>query len=161
MRKGELFSAQSNLNDSIFKQPSKYHTLAGRKVYSGGGIMPDVFVPEDSTLNNLLVQQLSVRQLFSAYVIDRMQGILKQYTTADNFLKQYNISDDELDNFIVYATASLKEIDPAEIKQSREHIKLFIKAFAARFKWGDNAYFETLNSDDTTLKKAIEVSRQG
>ena len=49
MRKGEFFSEQSNLNDSIFKGPSPYRTINGRKVFSGGGIMPDVFVPADST----------------------------------------------------------------------------------------------------------------
>src|SRR5580698_334808 len=51
VRKGELISEQSNLNDSIFKAPSKYHTSTGRKVFSGGGIMPDIFVPADTVQN--------------------------------------------------------------------------------------------------------------
>jgi carboxyl-terminal processing protease len=41
------------------------------------------------------------------------------------------------------------------LKASRETIKTLLKATAARFKWGDNAYFEVLNSDDVTLKKAV------
>src|SRR5580698_866153 len=44
MKKGELFSAQSNLNDSVFKKQSPYHTLSGKQVYSHGGIMPEIFI---------------------------------------------------------------------------------------------------------------------
>jgi carboxyl-terminal processing protease len=158
MRKGELFSAQRNMSDSIFRrQPSKYHTASGRKVFSGGGIMPDVFVPADTTLNTALVQELSERQLFGAYVIDKMQPTLQQYQTAADFIKGYNMDDDELNDFIVYASGTLKEMDSAEIRRSKPSIKLLIKAFAARFKWGDNAYFEVLNSNDATLKKALEI----
>ena len=145
MRKGELFSAQDNLDDSVFKkQTSKYHTAAGRKVFSGGGIMPDIFVPADTTVNTMLIQELSNRQIFGAYVIDKMQVLLKQYSTADSFLKNYNLTDDEVNDFIVYASATLKEMDSAEILRSKPSIKLLVKAFAARFKWGDNAYFEVL-----------------
>jgi carboxyl-terminal processing protease len=157
MRKGELFSAQSNLNDSIFKTPSNYHTANGRKVFSGGGIMPDVFVPADTTLNTVLVQELSSQQLFNAYVIDKMQPMLNSFTSADAFLKQYTVNDDEFDHFIGYASKTIKEMDSGELRTSRETIKTLLKAFAARFKWGDNAYFEALNADDATLKKAIEA----
>src|SRR6201985_2964625 len=73
MRKGELFSAQSNLDDSIFKRPSPYHTVSGRKVFSGGGIMPDIFVPADTTGDTYLLEELSEQQLFMAYVIDKLQ----------------------------------------------------------------------------------------
>jgi carboxyl-terminal processing protease len=63
MQKGELFSEQSNLNDTIFKG-SSYHTTGGRKVYSGGGIMPDVFVPADTTQNTQVVQNLCEPTIF-------------------------------------------------------------------------------------------------
>lgn len=156
MRKGELFSAQSNLNDSIFKRPSPYHTVSGRKVFSGGGIMPDIFVPADTTSNSPLVQELISNELFTAYVIDKMQPDLNQYATADNFLKQYSITGNQFDQFILYASQTIKEMDSRELLASNQTIKTVLKAFAARFKWGDNAYFEALNSDDATLKRAVE-----
>ncbi|MEO6852048.1 MAG: S41 family peptidase, partial [Mucilaginibacter sp.] len=74
MQKGELFSEQSYLSDTAFKNALTYHTSSGRKVFSGGGIMPDLFVPEDTTGSTLLVEELSNRQLFSAFVIDKMQA---------------------------------------------------------------------------------------
>jgi carboxyl-terminal processing protease len=157
MRKGELFSAQNNLSDSIFKRPSPYHTSNGRKVFSGGGIMPDVFVPADSDENTMLMQELNSGQLFTAYVIDRLQPTLNKFATAEDFEKQYTVNDGELDNFILYASKSIREIDSHELLISKPVIKTQLKAIAARFKWGDNAYYEALNENDITLKKAIEA----
>ena len=159
MRKGEFFSAQSNLDDSIFKKPSPYRTLSGRKVFSGGGIMPDVFVPADTTENTQIIQDLNSQQLFTAYIIDKMQPALNRYASADAFVKDYKVSDNEFDNFILYSSKTIKEMDSHELLISRQNIKTLLKAFAARFKWGDNAYFEALNWDDVTLQKAVAAVR--
>ena len=155
MRKGEFFSAQSNLDDSVFRGTSTYHTASGKKVFSGGGIMPDIFVPQDSAENTYLIQQLSNQQLFTAYVIDHMQPVLNTFATTDAFIKQYAVSDDEFNRFIVYASKTIKEMDSQELLLSKPAIKTMLKAYATRFKWGDDAYFEALNSDDVTLQKAI------
>jgi len=155
MRKGEFFSAQSNLNDSIFKNASPYHTTAGRKVYSGGGIMPDIFVPADSGMNTETLQALEQNELFTAYVIDKLQPVLGRYNSAETFENEYVVSDDEFNRFIIYASSTLKEMDSNDLLLSKEAIKSILKASAARFKWGDNAFFEVLNSNDPTLKQAI------
>ncbi|MDP9080258.1 MAG: S41 family peptidase [Bacteroidota bacterium] len=157
MRKGEFFSAQSNLDDSIFKKPSPYHTANGRKVFSGGGIMPDIFVPADTTGNTELLQQLTDQQQFTAYTIDKLQPQLNKYNSATAFMKQYTVSDNEVDNFILYASQTVKEMDSHELLISKPTIKTMLKAVAARFKWGANAYYEAINSDDMTLAKAVEA----
>jgi carboxyl-terminal processing protease len=157
MQKGELFSAKNNMDDSIFQKPSKYHTANGRKVYSGGGIMPDVFVPADTMGNTKLLYDLNDNQLFMAYVLQKMQSSLRKYSTYESFNKGYTVTDDELSHFIVYATKTLKQLDSDEIRRSKNNIKLYLKANAARFKWGDVAYYKTMNQGDETLKKAVEV----
>ena len=157
MHKGELFSAQSNLDDSIFKKPSNYRTISGRKVFSGGGIMPDIFVPADTNQNTTLLQELGSRQLFTAFVIDRLQPQLSKYKSSDIFLKQHVVSDNEFQQFVLYASATIKEMDSHELLISKQEIKTLIKASAASFKWGENAYFEVINSDDVVLKKAVEA----
>ncbi|HAL83889.1 MAG TPA: hypothetical protein DCO83_17950 [Mucilaginibacter sp.] len=157
MKKGELFSAQSNFDDSIFKRPSQYHTTKGRKVFSGGGIMPDIFVPADMAHNTPLIEELGEQQIFMAYVIDRQQPTLNKFASADDFIKQYGVNDGDVDKFILYASKTIKEMDSQELLISKPGIKTFLKAFAARFKWGDNVYFEVINSDDATVKKAIEA----
>ncbi|HTK18990.1 MAG TPA: S41 family peptidase [Mucilaginibacter sp.] len=155
VQKGELFSEENYLKDSAFKKAAVYHTSGGRKVFSGGGIMPDIFVPADTTGNTMLIQELGNQQLFNAFVIDKMQGILNSYKTDDSFLSGYTVSDNQFDDFILYASKTLKEMDSKEVKISKDNIKLYLKAFAARFKWGDGAYYQALNNDDETLKKAI------
>jgi carboxyl-terminal processing protease len=156
MRKGELFSEESSLKDSAFNKPTNYHTSTGRKVFSGGGIMPDIFVPADTTQNTYLIRVLSNKQLFSAYVIDHMQPVLNKYT-ADDFFKQYTVTDADLGNFILYASQTVKDIDQRELVTSKQNIKMLLKAFAARFKWGDEAYFKIINADDAVVKKAVEA----
>ncbi|SEP35756.1 S41 family peptidase [Mucilaginibacter sp. OK283] len=155
MQKGELFSEQSNRSDSVFKG-SSYHTTGGRKVYSGGGIMPDVFVPADTTQNTQVVQNLGEQQLFSAYVIDKMQPLLGKYANGEDFIKHYNISDDDFRGFILYSSQTLKEMDSRELLQSKDYIKNILKASAARLKWGDNAFQEVMNTNDVAYKKALE-----
>ena len=155
MQKGELFSAKNNMDDSIFQKPSKFHTSGGRKVYSGGGIMPDVFVPTDTMANTRLMYDLNYNQLYMGYVLQKMQAILDKYPTYDSF-RNYTVSDDELSNFIVYSTKTLKQLESDEIRRSKIKMKLYLKANAARFKWGDIAYFKTLNQDDETLKAAVK-----
>jgi carboxyl-terminal processing protease len=155
MNKGELFSEQSNLNDSIFKKQSPYHTASGKKVYSHGGIMPDIFVPEDTTQITNLIQQLDDNALFTAYVIDYLQPSINKYAKADNFVKEYSISDATIDSFILYASTTIKEMDSTEIAISRPAIKTMLKAYAARFKWGDEAYYQTVNDDDAGFKTAL------
>ena len=155
MRKGELFSAQNSLSDSSFKRSSPYHTASGRKVFSGGGIMPDIFVPDDTTQNTPLIHDLVSQDQFNAYIIDNLQPVLNKYASADEFLKQYTVSGDEFDQFILYASKTVKEMDSHDLLISAPSIKNLLKASAARFKWGDNAYYEALNADDVTLKKAI------
>jgi carboxyl-terminal processing protease len=145
------------MDDSIFKKPSPYHTLSGRKVFSGGGIMPDIFVPADTTENTNLLQQLGEQQQFTAYTIDKLQPGLNKFNTANAFIKQYVISDDDVDRFILYASQTIKEMDSHELLISKPVIKTMLKATAARFKWGANAYYEAINSDDNTLTKAVEA----
>ena len=155
MKKGELFSAQSNLDDSIFKKESPYHTVSGKNVFSGGGIMPDIFVPADTTEDTNLVQELTDDELFTAFVVEKLQPTLDKYTSADDFIRNYSVSSDLYGDFILYASQTIKEMDSSEIRESEQPVKALLKAYAARFKWGDEAYYQTINCDDIALKKAI------
>ncbi|CAN5412140.1 S41 family peptidase [soil metagenome] len=157
MRKGELFSEQNNLKDTSFKRPSPYRTLKGRKVFSGGGIMPDVFVPADSTKNTPLIQDITNNQLFTSFVVDRMEPTLKKYSSADIFIRQFEVDDNLYGQFILYCSKTLKEMDSHELLISKANIKKLLKANAAHFKWGDSAYYEVVNSNDLALKKAVEA----
>lgn len=152
--KGELQSAANTLTDSSFKTKT-YHTQSGKKVFGGGGIMPDVFVPADTAATTQLIAQLTSAQQFTAYAIDHLQPPLGKYASFDDYLNHFTVTDAVLNSFIIYATRQLKEMDSHEIGISKPYIKLYIKAFAARFKWGDSAYFKVVNHTDTTIGRAL------
>lgn len=156
MRKGELFSAENNLSDSVLHKNGSYRTSNGRKVFSGGGIMPDVFVPEDTTRNTWLISQLTKNDLFTAYIIDYLQPVLRSYNLEDDFINGYSVNDATMAQFIKYASLSVKDITKEEIAASKTHLKTLLKAYAAHFKWGDEGYYKALNATDTALKKAVE-----
>lgn len=157
VRKGELLSAESSLADSAFMGSVPFHTTSGRKVFSAGGIMPDVFVPADTSRNTQLLGDLNESQQFTNYVIDKLQPVLKKYATADQFVAQYNIGDEEMQSFIMYASKTVDMMDPRELRLSSGIIKTLLKANAARFKWGNNAFYRVLNERDPTFKKALEL----
>jgi len=157
LQKGELFSAENTLKDSVFTIKSNFHTRKGKKVFSGGGIMPDVFIPADSAANTMLMQELGAQQLFTAFVIDKLYSKLDKYHGADDFIKNYKVSDNEFENFIVYASGTLKEMDSAEIARSKNDICKYLKAYAARLKWGNATYYRVLNITDPAVAKAVEL----
>lgn len=157
MQKGELYSAANTLRDSSFLKRSNYHTSKGKKVYSGGGIMPDIFIAADTNTNTVLIQELNQRQLFTAFVIDKLYPQFKNYRNDDDFVARYTVNDAEFDNFIQYASGTLKQMDSQEIKKSKNNIKKLLKAYMARFEWGDTAYYRVVNADDPALLKAVEV----
>ncbi|OOQ60694.1 S41 family peptidase [Mucilaginibacter pedocola] len=156
IRKGELLSAGNSLADSAFVGASTFHTTKGRKVFGAGGIMPDVFVPADTTRETQLIGTLADKQLFSAYVIDKLQAELQNFKSEADFMRQFSISDNELMAFVRYAEKTTGLLDARELRISSNTIKTLLKANTARFKWGNNAYFRVLNENDETFKKAAE-----
>ncbi|QQL49033.1 S41 family peptidase [Mucilaginibacter ginkgonis] len=155
--KGEMTSADSSLADTSLKKHA-YYTLSGKKVFGGGGITPDIFVPQDTAIYTKLLGELAHAQLFTAYTIDKQQPILARYDDLPAYIDKYIVTDGRVDDFILYASRTLKEMDSREIRIARLYIKLYLKAFAARFKWGDAAYFKVLNHNDTAIQRALAVT---
>ena len=157
MQKGELFSAKNNMDDSIFKSAPKFHTERGRVVYSSGGIMPDIFVPEDTAGNTDLLASMYDKQLFTAFAIEKLLPGLNRYPTFENFDKNFNVTDDMLTSFLIFASSSIKEMNTDDVRQSKTKIALLLKAYTARVKWGDEAFVKVLNKNDTALLCAAKA----
>lgn len=156
-RKGELLSAENNLHDSAFNRQKKYLTTKGRLVSSGGGIMPDVFVPADTLGNTSLFSELAYQGIFMDFLLDKLQADLTKYPTFTAFQSAFKLSDKDYDAFIHYASNKIKTMDAQEVLRSKDRILHTIKALSARFRFGNEAYYKVLNNTDTALKKAIEV----
>lgn len=151
---GEFFHLDSiRLNDSL-----KYTTLNGRTVYGGGGIMPDIFVPRDtSSFTNYLVELFN-RNIIREYTLNYYSNNkekLEQYS-IEEFRKSFHITDAMLDELIAMATASGLKFREKEFRKSREYIKQNMKAYIARSVWGNNGFYPILNASDEIFIQAMK-----
>lgn len=158
--RGELMSA-----DSIhFPDSLRFKTLKeGRTVYGGGGIMPDIFVPLDTTRYTRLHRELSARSYVvnaSLHYMDQnRKHLLKQYKTFDDFRKQFTIPDYVLDEMLAEAEKkdSLRAKDDEELQKARTDVALTLKGLVARDLWDMSEYFQIIYADDPVVQKALEV----
>jgi len=155
---GEFFHA-----DSIhFPDSLRYQTLRlKRTVYGGGGIMPDIFVPIDTTnysvYHRKLVAQGVVNKIYVRYLESNREELKKNYPTFDEFKNKYQVDD----NFIKMLTDEGEKdkikFDEKQFKKSESLIKLQLKALIARDLWDANAYYQIIDQDNESLNKAIEI----
>ena len=159
---GELYSA-----DSIhFADSLKYKTLRKQRlVYGGGGIMPDYFVPLDTTLYTPYHRQLAARSyLINANLkyVDAHRKILKQqYPDFATFLARYEVPQSLLDDIRKTAEKDkIKPKDEAEWKKSLPQLRLQLKALVARDLWDMSQYFQVVNEANPIVQKALTLFQQ-
>ena len=156
---GEFFSA-----DSI-KQNEKvvYHTRLGRPVYGGGGIMPDIFVPQDTTGMTSYFRMAATRGLIIRYTFDytdRNRSKLQEfgnYETLLAYLKTQNL----LNDFAKWADSKGLKRRNNLMYKSKKLFELALYGNIIYNMLGLQANIEYINKDDQTVKKAIEVLEAG
>ena len=159
---GELYSA-----DSIhFADSLKYKTLRKQRlVYGGGGIMPDYFVPLDTTLYTPFYRQLAARSyIINAnlkYVDAHRKALKQQYPDFTTFLARYDVPQSLLDDIRKTAEKDkVKPKDEAEWKKSLPQLRLQLKALVARDLWDMSQYFQVVNEANPIVQKAIALFQQ-
>jgi carboxyl-terminal processing protease len=156
--KGELFSA-----DSIdFPDSLKYSTLKlGRTVYGGGGIMPDVFVPVDTTSYTAFHRKLNRKSILYQFVISYLDNnrdiIKKMYKTGDDFEKKFIVSDDFINEMLEYAKKSDITPEEGDMERSEKSIKVQLKALLARNLYDQNTFYKVFNELDHIYRVACEI----
>jgi carboxyl-terminal processing protease len=155
---GELVSA-----DSIhFPDSLQYLTPAGRTVYGGGGIMPDIFIAIDSTRFSDYYTDLVRKGVFNDYTMSYLDKnraeILVKYPTLDAYKAGFVVDEQMYSDFKAKA-ADLKVVRDAGEKYyyPDSDLKLQIKALLARNLWDAEAYFVVINAIDTELSTAVEL----
>jgi len=159
---GELMNADSiHFPDSLKVQTKKLK----RTVYGGGGIMPDYFVPIDTTLytdyHRKLVGKGVIIKFTMKFIEDHRKELADKYKKFDSFNEKFVIADDML--------ATLREMGEKEgVKFNEEQyqkalplIKTQLKALIARDLWDMNEYFRVMNTTNESVQKALEILRSG
>lgn len=155
---GELMYA-----DSIhFDSTKAFKTGTGKKVYSGGGIMPDVFVPIDSSLLIHSITRLYLDGRFNNFVYQYYTQHLpewQQYKNPADFVQRFQNTGDAWKGLVAYAakdSINLRNVSGADRKEIEERMK----AYLARFRWRTQGFYQVSNASDKVVIKAREVMEQ-
>ena len=159
--RGEMMSA-----DSIhFPDSLKCTTLKkGRIVYGGGGIMPDYFVPVDTTLYTDYHRQISYKgvllkvhyQLIDSY----RKEWNKQFKDYASFAQNFELTEPMMQRLTDEATKAGITYHEEQYRKSKPLLKLQLKALIARDLWDMNEYYHTINAVDESVKKALELLQE-
>ncbi len=159
VKKGELIHP-----DSIkFPDSLKYFTSKKRVVYGGGGIMPDVFIPWDST--PITDYYLDIRRnnivnlVVSDYVDKNRKSLQKQYPDFNAFNQNFQVDDNVMKLFFAAADSAKVKFNEKEYSLSMELLKTQIKGLIAQKLWDLVAYYTILNQYDPEVIKALEVMK--
>ena len=152
---GELLNA-----DSIKLDKSKqYKTPEGKIVYGGGGIMPDVFVPIDTTRSNPFLNRVFYAGLINTFAFeyaDKNRSELKKYTNSKTFINQFKITTAIFDEFYEYCKKQSIELGSLNKLQSNVALEPYLKALIGKNAFDKDAYYPIINKNDKCIIKAIE-----
>ena len=159
LKHGEL----TNPDSIHFDTSQKFYTLRNhRVVYGGGGIMPDYFVPLDTTkytkYHRLLAAKNIIMNAYLKYVDANRTTLKDLYKSFDTFNKNYVVPQSLLDTII--AEGKKEKVEPkdkAELTATMPYIKVQLKALVARDLWDMNEYYRIWNEQSDIVNKTIKL----
>ncbi|MBN8702053.1 MAG: S41 family peptidase [Bacteroidetes bacterium] len=154
---GELQSA-----DSIkFIDSLKFKTPAGKIVYGGGGIMPDLFVPMDTVGRTTYLTELYYKGVVNQFAFEwadknRLQ-LKTKFHSIEQFVSDFEVGDDMLERLVKQGESMKIKKNEGEFLVSKALLKQNIKSLVARNIWGAEGYYKSQQSSDKAIGKAIEA----
>jgi len=155
---GEVFSA-----DSIqFPDSLKYKTLLnGRTVYGGGGIMPDLFIPADTSWFSTYYGDLVRKNVITEYSLDftdrHRSEFLDKYRSFDDFNRKFSFTEADIDTFIERAEKLGVKFNEKQFIISEKQILTILKGLVARDLWDMSEYYQIVYADDRVVNEALKI----
>ena len=155
---GELMHADSiHLPDSLMFKTKRL----GRTVYGGGGIIPDYFVPIDTTLysdyhRDLVAKGVVIKTTLNCIEKNR-KALTKSYRKFDDFNRKFEVSNELLDELRKEGEKSGVAFNETEYNTSLPHIKTQLKALIARDIWEMSEYYQVMNQTDNVVQQALKI----
>ncbi len=155
---GEMMNA-----DSIhFPDSLKYKTLVNERiVYGGGGIMPDYFVPMDTSYYTPYIGKISAMGIIYRIALNevdtRRKDLLEKYPNVDKFKSEYDVPEELMQKMIEMGTEDKIEYNEEQYLKSKDFAKKRIKLYIARDLYSSGAYFKIINDESDIFKKGLEI----
>ncbi|HEY4785059.1 MAG TPA: peptidase S41, partial [Bacteroidales bacterium] len=157
-KNGELLNKDSvHLPDTL-----KFYTLTKKRtVFGGGGIMPDIFVPIDTTDYSDYYRKLLSNNILSGFIIQfidqNRNTLMDKYTDFKIFKNKFEADEALLKEIATYAQEKSVAFDSTGFNQCRNLMSCYVKATIARNLWGLNEFVEVINSINPSFNKAVEA----
>ena len=159
LKSGELTNA-----DSIhFADSLKYETLREHRiVYGGGGIMPDEYIPLDTTIYTKFHRELAAKSIVLQqnlrYVDNHRKQLKKAWPSFAEYKQNFEVPQSLIDNILKEGEKqNIKPKDDAELQKTLPYLRLQLKALIARDIWDMSEYFSIFNEENEMVKRALEV----
>ncbi|KAF0201006.1 MAG: carboxyl-terminal processing [Bacteroidetes bacterium] len=154
---GEFVTADSiRFPDSI-----RYFTPSKRVVYGGGGIMPDIFIPMDTTSSSKYYNDLWRKGVFNDFTMDYLEknrkSLKTDYPDLLTYRSNFIVDESLMQEFVEYAGTKGVAADEEGLERSGEEIRYIVMGLIARNLFDVSAYFEIISPVDNELMKAVEV----
>jgi len=137
----------------------RFVTPKGKIVYGGGGIIPDVFVSKDTSLEKETLDYISRSGFASYFVFEYLEQNRDDFKgrTSEDFMAHYEVNDSLFNDFLNF-TGIINE--PKEFKPYQDHLKVILKACIAQQLFGTNAFELILNSHDKMIQKVLKLESE-
>ncbi len=150
---GELVNADSvKLNKKL-----KYTTPAGKVVYGGGGIMPDYFIPIDTTKVSRYISELLYKNVINDFALEYVNKNRAQlkYTSAKEFNQQFKVNTPLINELKSYANKNNIKSSASDLGKGLDLLSTHLKAYIAKDIFNQEAWFFVKNANDDACKKAL------
>ncbi|UCS95759.1 S41 family peptidase [Echinicola marina] len=152
---GEFFSADSiEFNDTL-----KYQTTKGRTVYGGGGIMPDYFVPMDTSMSSAYVNRLFGTDSHREFILDYLEKNKSKFEdmSFEDYYNNFEVTDKMLQQLVAIGERNKLEFDEKSFNKSKSYLKTLLKAHMSRNIYDDNAFYKVINDINEIYQQGLKL----
>lgn len=156
-KNGEVNGSAGKYADSLFNKEKTFKTVSGKVMYGGGGIMPDIYVPVDTTGFTDLFFELSGKGLLNDFAFSNLLRSISPPPNLNAFIRSFKLNDEQYASLVNLGRAKNIKTSDNEVQLSRHAIDTELKAILARYYFGEEGYYKVLNSNDKALAKSLQV----
>ena len=157
-----VYLREDSLFKSLFPDSLKYKTNhKQRVVYGGGGIMPDVYVPLDTTQYTMLYRQMSAKSCILntslKYMDKHRKSLKKAYKTFDEFRSQFEVPQDMMEQLFAETKKAKIDYKEEDLPATLPQVKLTLKGLLARDLWEMSEYYQIVNPETDIYQAGLKV----
>ncbi|MBO7660318.1 MAG: PDZ domain-containing protein [Bacteroidaceae bacterium] len=157
-----VYLREDSLFKSLFPDSLKYKTNhKQRVVYGGGGIMPDVYVPLDTTQYTMLYRQMSAKSCILntslKYMDKHRKSLQKTYKTFEDFRSQFEVPQDMMEQLFAETKKAKIDYKEEDLPATLPQVKLTLKGLLARDLWEMSEYYQIVNPETDIYQAGLKV----